>query len=1142
MFCLLPLWLALGFARAPLAPQGLALEGVVLAPDGAPAAGARVLLSTGDLAPVFFRPEPDVLADVRTAADGRFRLPVPDAWIGRGEYPSLALWVWTEAAGLTARRYEVKNLPVGEALSIRTARPAPQQVVVLDAERRAVPGAELAPVQYANSDVPPVLRSLLVLRTDEEGAATTEGWRMEAVDTLRVDTPPHGRVLISGGDAWLASGGEVVLPPVGQVRLALAGPGPGLPSGSLFALQSFPAPDPDRESGAFSMWGEIEVDLAALSSPATVPLVAGSIQPRLTLRGPPEAFPVPSGGKVAPGETLDVTIEWEPGVAVRGRVLDEATGAAVPDATVWISAAFARFPVTSGPDGTLSFRALSSYVHVSGVDTPTFHLRKWGFEGVVGVAIPPGAEGAELPDVVVPAGALRRGRVVNAEGHPVPGAWVFGRCQLAREGFLAELPLAALADAQGEFAIPRGPAGAGSVRLEARLGAARTRGPLEAGASDAPLELVLVENALFPVRGVVRDRRGAPVAGARVTVWRGQEKWPNRPRETVAVDGETELLTRADGAFSGGPTFAPDGSYAFAVASPEIEGTVSRWLRGEELAAGTEIVAPRLAALRGRLLDAAGQPMAGARVRVPADAPEPRETVTGADGRFALDGVFSRGGFVFASRADGAFFGRRFGGDEELAWTVGGAAAASASSPAPADRAAELSLARALANEWLGRARAAGDERELHGALRSLAGADPAAALARLAEGLLPGEWPAAGVRHEVVRALAARDADEALAVAESMAVGTSAVLARVDVADALPAAATARRREVLGRALAEARRLEDAAWRLVCLARIAGRLFDLGEADAGRAILEEGRPIAAALPAEEAAGYARGIFAEKLAIVDLAAALPLIEALGEEWDRERHFKNLALVLAGRDPAAAEEVLGRSRTPRFRSAERAVCHRMVLVDPDRARRLAARSAAAGEAYGNMALALADTGPALARELLEAAFQAMEARFGRRERRGDRTKDAVVAGSLLVLAERIAPARLAEYRWRAIALRPPPREVESPPQPERPGPAADGALAWFVIRTDPALARTLLAPVVALFAAQGDQLDDSCWRPFYAALVAVDPAWGVELARTILPARAAQTMAAVLAREGEQRERYVRKELLGLWVPGQEDLL
>jgi len=1090
---------------------------------------------------MFFDSEAEVLAEQHVGGDGSFRLEVPEAWIRRSDYRTLDLWVLREDTRLALLPYTVEDVPAGERISVRLAPSSIAEVTVRDEEGRPAPDVAVRPSNYGHSLVPETLAEDLTFRTDDAGVARIDTWELERVQQLTLETERHGRQAFFGMERWLAEG-EVKLLAPGELALEHVGEAPALPPGQVLTLQS--SAGSGGLADGLSGRGVVRVGLAPEASPTLRPLAGGSLEPFLLLPHPLERLPVISGGHVRAGETFTAKIEWKAGVHVTSRVVDAKTGEGIEGAAVWISSYPLYFPVVSGADGALSFRALPGGIAVCGVDPPPPYSSVRDEQITNRIHVPSEAEEATLADVVLDASPGVRGRVVDEAGDPVAGAWAFGYRQRTEGRAISMLPIAALADAQGEFAIAGALTDVESFQLEARLGTARTDGRQEVmpGAEPA-VELVVRSKTLVPIAGIVRDQHGRPVAEAKVSVWESWDPNPVYAHEKVMIEGADHLLSDENGRFSASPRLVAGKRYALVVESPATELVITPWLASEEIAEGIELVAPRLAALRGRLVDAEGRPVAGARVFVPADAPAPVETTSDADGCFVLDRVFLRGGFVFMESEGEILRGRRFTIGEPIEWSLGDRAELLPVDAPPGSRDEELAVARRLVEVRLETARGAGEPYQVFQALGNLALLDPDAALAGLEDGILEDEDWCESIRHQVAKVIARSDLDEALAIVGTIPIGYTSVRARLDIVRALPEEQHARRLEILGTAFAEARRVDDPAHRVLVLGRIAELLLDLGEREAGLEVLEEGRPLAEELPAEEWSGYARSSFAEELAQVDLEAALEIVEDLTDDFDRKRHLGNIAFELADKDPAAAEEVLDRLPKPAtYYRPHPAICHAMVSVDPERALRIAARTGQASTAHGLMAKALADTDPERARGLLESAFQGMEtlADGPRRERF---TNDCAMAPSLLPLAERIAPERLEEYLWRAIALRAPRYEPDSRPGPDTPALIADGGLAYYVARYDPDLARDLLEPLVAFLRSQVNRVDSSTrdWAPVYAALAEVDPAWAEELAREVLPANAAGIMAEVLAREGEDRVRHVEKRYLGLWTPDQEDL-
>src|SRR5437660_1676308 len=75
-----------------------------------------------------------------------------------------------------------------------------------------------------------------------------------------------------------------------------------------------------------------------------------------------------------------------------------------------------------------------------------------------------------------------------------------------------------------------------------------------------------------------------------------------------------------------------------------------------------------------------------------------------------------------------------------------------------------------------------------------------------------------------------------------------------------------------------------------------------------GRSRTTGSTPTCGGRPSAAWAGYARGAFAEDLALIDRPAALALMKDLKDPYEYVRHHVNLAHKLAGTDPTEAEQV------------------------------------------------------------------------------------------------------------------------------------------------------------------------------------------------------------------------------------------
>jgi RNA polymerase sigma factor (sigma-70 family) len=154
------------------------------------------------------------------------------------------------------------------------------------------------------------------------------------------------------------------------------------------------------------------------------------------------------------------------------------------------------------------------------------------------------------------------------------------------------------------------------------------------GWNDVTTFAELVLEAPATVTGTVRDAEGAPVAGAVVSAravhGRAASAIPfPLPRASTGEDGRFTLELLPSGAAP--LRVAPPSGSALAAASREVV-----LAAGESLE--LELVLPAEPTIRGRALDAAGAPLAGARIDVQAEGSSNLEHVNADDeGRFTID-------------------------------------------------------------------------------------------------------------------------------------------------------------------------------------------------------------------------------------------------------------------------------------------------------------------------------------------------------------------------------------------------------------------------------------------------------------------------------------------------------------------------
>jgi Carboxypeptidase regulatory-like domain len=561
--------------------------------------------------------------------------------------------------------------------------------------------------------------------------------------------------------------------------------------------------------------------------------------------------------------------------------------------------------------------------------------------------------------------------------------------------------------------------------------------------------------------------------------------------------------------------------------------------------------------LAGRVVDAQGNPVAGAAVFQSGDAPARTETASDAEGRFSLSGVAEVSTFVFARAKGFRFAGRGVkAGVTDQALTL----TRESERPAetihtlvpPATPEQESAAVHRLIDAYAAKALEKGDTNGKVRVLEVLARVDPARTL-ELTEGKTLTEPFLKGMfRMRVAAALLESAPDEALAVAESIDDPAARAFALLKAVDALPATEKAKKQELLDRALISAKAArEPTGIRLVLTGQVAEHWLDMGLAEKGTALLREVQPDAEQLPNAAWPAYAKGAFAEELCQIDLDAALKLTKGLSDAREHDRHHVNIAHELAGKDPAAAERVLGMVKEPyQHDQCVVRVAYRMAPVDLGRARRLAATAVdpvMRGYALGMGALGLAEAKKtADATVLLREAMDTLGAAgdYGTSPTRSP-CERATTCAALVAVAERIGPDLVSETFWRALSLRNPRR----PDVVRDPSAFHDLGVGLLLARYDREVARSLVARHLGPDATMADLSGDRGLA--FVATAVIDPAWAVQLIERLPddPDHDARhtknagrlAAAAVLARHGEARWRFLQHNYAYLWVADTEDI-
>jgi hypothetical protein len=650
---------------------------------------------------------------------------------------------------------------------------------------------------------------------------------------------------------------------------------------------------------------------------------------------------------------------------------------------------------------------------------------------------------ADHPDrphrLVLEPSETRKLTVRDAAGRPIAGAGVAPRLvETGTTGYLgATVPDAWLArltttsDAQGIAALP------GLTRLtDLRSVWVAIDGhgthfvtlPYESGKNDVILSL---GRPAFLVCEV-KNSSGRPVPGARVEVWvrvgvkiDDQQASYHIP-ERVPLDGGS-IRTDSLGKFQTPTVLLAGSTYRVVVRSDGCSPAVSDWMTMHDGSNSlSPIVVQPLRTIVGRVIDRQGNPIASAQIFEPAGGPS---TTTDQAGRFRLEGARSGRPFLLARCAGFRFQGRLIdsGATEPIELILSREHEQPDRMMATLPEVIPLAESRALARRLIGpyqkEATTKGDDAAKFRVLDIERWLNPAALLEQVQKTRFDLGSSADFLRGEAARALVGEDSEEAAAIAETIADPGRRAGTLIDLVDALPDKDTARKIALLERAALQARSANLSSNKLFQMGEVAERWLELGESARATALFAEGRKLAEALPPLKRSDA--GSFAAHLARVEPAAALALVKDLTPLRQRQRVLGNIAIRLAFDHPAEAEQVLNSLEDPIWRiwGAPR-ICRRLARSDLSRAQRIAAGLPSPAErahAWTFVADGLAATDRTGALAALAKALHEIDGLIGEDPYH---RFDANPAVSILPLVERIAPDRLAEVFWLAVALHAP----------------------------------------------------------------------------------------------------------------------
>jgi hypothetical protein len=625
--------------------------------------------------------------------------------------------------------------------------------------------------------------------------------------------------------------------------------------------------------------------------------------------------------------------------------------------------------------------------------------------------------------------------------------------------------------------------------------------------------------------GIVRSESGQPLGGVSVDLWvRASGDVPlkavernSTPTERIPLDGHP-LVSGPQGAFQTPATLLGGSTYRVSIHHDGFAPFVSEWQTLE----GSRVVIPpirlrSLKTLAGKIHDRQGRAVPAARVFLPSGGPTTRTDV---NGRFTLASVLPDKTVLLVECPGFRLHGLPIDPSTqtgELSLTLARTQEAPEQSMAVLDEPIPLDEARTLANRviepYLRDALEKGSDGQKRQVITALGNVDPDRALDLVKQADLDGHPFSPTIRASLSLGIAPNDPAGAEALIQSITSPDLRSAALVRMIRFLPASEGPRKRRLLEQVTPLVRSLADPLAKIVRLGTVAGIWLDLHEVERARSILHEALPLYDALPEERR----RNAFPFALARLEPDAAMERIEKI-PELPRVAFAAVVAPEVAIDQPALAERLfdlmLSGDRVPNNKVL--LLCRRLASVDPPRARHVAMSLKNSGTracAWACVAFGLMPKDRPAALEALDKAIDEID--HFREKAHGLET--AIPYGSprnidlanpavlILPIVEQVAPERLAEVFWRAIALHPkwdPDNErllVES---------AYLGTECMILARYDRNVAAALFAPMDAYLKSLSITKPANCeFDP--SALIAkscIDPRAAVELLEALPPPR------------------------------------
>lgn len=872
------------------------------------------------------------------------------------------------------------------------------------------------------------------------------------------------------------------------------------------------------------------------------------IYPRLG-QGSPYVSQETSAFEVKPGEEIAVSVPLKRAIVIRGKVVDEKTGKGLEGVRVIFRSAKAA--LWSGSSKSATTDAQGAYTVAVKPGTTSMDVSRVP-EGYVKPGRSRERTSVEVtqdmtwPTIELQPTAVIEGIVVDESGEPVPNAEVR---PLTKDGnFYDHGPVKT--DQTGKFVLKKGKP-TEPLQLRVRSDTAASDGPVVIVPQDAdsPARFVISEKTAFSLRGRLVDDSGQPIRGAQLglrTDWRV-------PGGAIGF----QLSTGATG---------DTGHFEFLGLWPGDEYTVHveaegydkyetagfKGVAGETHDFGDIVMVGASGFVEGRIVDSAGNPLAGVQVFNAGDAPQPLATTSDAKGGFRLEGLRTGPVYVFAKHEGYRFTGvRTQSGDNSVQLKL-----LTKDEPVPARPRADypsFEEQQQIARTVLEHLWQFGGQGRTSTVIASMARLDVEKAM----------EWSRQmGGRYDrTVRRIAAeRIAQTDLEEAKALLVedGTNSYSQLKRLADRLAASDPAKAMRLTEELTIQARAADQPA-RAVFLARTGALIARLGNEQAGRGLIEEAVTMVDRMGPGDGQRRACGDVAKALAPLDLDRALELLDRVGDEDEKRRDLVDVAVAAAPHNLGEVEELLDDMESWYVGSAAVPIAYHVGLTKPGEALRvideLHERQARRGDSWrtktraqslGWVAVALASRDQMRAWGLIDQALDPLVGPHKRPSHLGNYGGRVSQAAVLAVLASQIDYPDMESMIHRVLASRSTTKGEYSPTRVVE----SNVAMAMLLALVDPETARGVLASIEPHGKAIGSGGSGIGQRELLIAWALADPRQvPVRVERELAAAKNKPDwdmyrsgllhMPEILTVPPPERLKYVAQYLGRFWTPGQE---